>query len=57
MVLIIDEDFKPTEQMSDVAEEYDSDVGSSDSDGEGGSGDDKKKHKDKKPAKKPKKVK
>ena len=57
MSLIIDEDFKPTEQLSDVAEEYDSDVGSSDSDEDGGSGDEKtKSKKDKKPAKKPKKV-
>ncbi|XP_067931729.1 FACT complex subunit SSRP1-like isoform X2 [Watersipora subatra] len=44
-----DEDFQPTEQMSDVAEEYDSDVSSSDGEG-GASGDEKspspkKKHK------------
>jgi len=49
-VLVVDEDFQPTEQLSDVAEEYDSDAKSS-SDEDGESGDEQKKAKKKKPKK------
>lgn len=51
----VDEDFQPTEQLSDVAEEYDSNVTSDDDDD-----DDDKSNKEKsreKPKHKPKKVK
>lgn len=53
LVVSADEDFQPTEQMSDVAEEYDSSVASS-SDESGGDGEEGKKTKK---AKKPKKEK
>lgn len=43
-----DEDFQPNERESDVAEEYDSNVSSSESDGESGDEDEKKKKKEKK---------
>ena len=48
---VLDEDFKPTEQLSDVAEEYDSDVSSSSEEGDSDDSKKKKKHK-----KKPKKA-
>lgn len=43
-----DEDFRPNEQESDVAEEFDSNVSSSDSDAESGNEEEKKKKKEKK---------
>lgn len=58
IMMSVDSDFKPPEEVSDVAEEYASEVSSTSEEGEGGEGGDgsaKKKKKEKKKHKKPSK--